>query len=884
MAGRSSLRFLVSIWIFALYVPTASIAAGSPDLVPDEVRVSTPSTTLGQTIRVSWTMANKGDGDAKASVTGLRLRPVGGGYDITLIREVATLQIDAGRSINVQYNVAVPADAPAGRYFVLVIADNSNPSALGTTDSSNDYAQSGEVTMNCQSVISTGRPLVAVMEPVPESGFVDPGYARTEAREHVGTDYRAAGGSCVFAVREGEVESNSTSNADPMQAVLTIKHGDGSRAYYGHIESSLGAGSKVGRGALLGTVRQPTTKFASHLHYGEWEQPSDDKSIKDPTSDCEKASWATKPSDWGWGRVPLGTTREHILKCGWIDTATKHAWLGSPTTNGLSSADLSPNQWVREPEGNDKPRSSVIGNVFKDCPDCPDMINIPAGSFEMGSIEGKPEEKPVHKVTMNAFALGKTEITQGQWRAVMGSNPSNFNGCGDDCPVGMVSWNDAQVFIQKLNSKTGKQYRLPSESEWEYACRAGGQNEYCGSDNVDSVAWHKDYGGAMPHPVGLKNPNAFAVYDMSGNVQEWVEDGSHHSYIGAPTNGSAWQGDNDFHVTRGGAWSFIPGAARAASRMFYNEAILSSLPSYYRATIGFRVARVSAGTDSAIQGRVDDLKNIVVPPLLSQERFPETATPRANSDLSAEENQLDNCQRLEKQNIIEQAIAACLPLVWSKNSKIRKQSSGSFADAVSTKNRRLVTNQPKSLPILPDPYIVHGGCPGEGCMFGMLSAQGTIQIFEQPGSKKIIGQLVRGERVAALLGELRVHPLKGVVVGKIDQLRLGESVYLLDYEGEGQSHMWIRGRVVGDPRWDFSCRPTPACKTAIRFSGEKNGLKKGEVVHADSVWWVKIQRRNGQTGWVGVGANFILEAGMYYYPEFNNVPDPFDEMPMATAS
>ena len=228
MARRSSLCFLVSIGTFALCVPTASIAAGSPDLVPSEVKVSTASITSGQTIRVSWTMANKGDGDAKASVTGLRLKAVWGGSlktscagpYITLVREIATDMITAGGWISAQYDVAVPADAPAGGYVVEVVADNSNPSTLGQKDTGNDYAQSGEVTVSSQSASSTGRPLMADMELVPEGAFADPRYPLPldeKSREHAGTDYRAAGGSCVFAVREGEVESesNRTLNSRP---------------------------------------------------------------------------------------------------------------------------------------------------------------------------------------------------------------------------------------------------------------------------------------------------------------------------------------------------------------------------------------------------------------------------------------------------------------------------------------------------------------------------------------------------------------------------------------------------------------------------------------------------------------------------------------------
>ena len=164
------------------------------------------------------------------------------------------------------------------------------------------------------------------------------------------------------------------------------------------------------------------------------------------------------------------------------------------------------------------------GKIFKDCTDCPEMVVVPAGSFDMGS-NNDTNEKPVHRVTINrAFAIGKTEVTQGQWKAIMGNNPSKFVECGDNCPVEQVSWDDAQAFIEKLNTKTGKKYRLPSEAEWEYACRAGGQHEYCGGNNLDSIAWYgalaKPAGNSnkTTNPVAAKQANAFGLYDMSGNV------------------------------------------------------------------------------------------------------------------------------------------------------------------------------------------------------------------------------------------------------------------------------------------------------------------------------------------------------------------------------
>jgi formylglycine-generating enzyme required for sulfatase activity len=231
------------------------------------------------------------------------------------------------------------------------------------------------------------------------------------------------------------------------------------------------------------------------------------------------------------------------------------------------------------------PKVPKAGKTFKDCADCPDMVVIPSGSFDMG------ETGTTHRVTLKGFALGKTEVTQGQWKAIMGSNPSKFTNCGDNCPVEQVSWDDAKQFIQKLNAKTGKQYRLPNEAEWEYACRAGGRQEYCGSDDINSVAWYGAYATPVgnsaqtTNPVATKQANAFGLYDMSGNVWEWVEDSYHDNYNGAPTDGSAWQGDGAKRVLRGGSWGNTPQNTRAANRVGDGPAGRSS-------NDGFRLARM----------------------------------------------------------------------------------------------------------------------------------------------------------------------------------------------------------------------------------------------------------------------------------------------------
>jgi formylglycine-generating enzyme required for sulfatase activity len=238
-------------------------------------------------------------------------------------------------------------------------------------------------------------------------------------------------------------------------------------------------------------------------------------------------------------------------------------------------------QWesVAEPE---------VGKIFKDCTDCPEMVEIPAGSFAMGSNKGEADEKPLHNVSISQpFAIGKTEVTQAQWQALMGTNPSYFVDCGDNCPVEQVSWDDTQNFIKKLNAKTGKQYRLPTEAEWEYACRAGKEQEYCGSDNADKVSWNGYNSGSYffkkPHPVAGKDANAFGLYDMSGNLWEWVADDYHDSYNGAPADGSAWL-SGSMHVLRGGSWGYDQPFSRAAARSKFGG-------SYRYYSYGFRLAR-----------------------------------------------------------------------------------------------------------------------------------------------------------------------------------------------------------------------------------------------------------------------------------------------------
>jgi formylglycine-generating enzyme required for sulfatase activity len=226
-----------------------------------------------------------------------------------------------------------------------------------------------------------------------------------------------------------------------------------------------------------------------------------------------------------------------------------------------------------------------------------EMVSLPAGQFLMGSpdsdSDAKSYEKPPHQVKVNSFAIGKYPITQAQYQAVMGNNPSHFKNNPQN-PVENVSWNDAQAFCEKLSQITGKTYRLPTEAEWEYACRAGTTTRYYFGDNdnqLGNYAWYDGNSGGKTHPVGQKKPNGWGLYDMSGNVWEWCEDNWHNSYAGAPDDGSAWlDNDNDYPIVRGGSWGLNPYNCRSAIRNY----IIRRDPRFY--VFGFRVVCVFGRT------------------------------------------------------------------------------------------------------------------------------------------------------------------------------------------------------------------------------------------------------------------------------------------------
>ncbi len=217
------------------------------------------------------------------------------------------------------------------------------------------------------------------------------------------------------------------------------------------------------------------------------------------------------------------------------------------------------------------------------------MVRVDGGTFTMGATEEQGSdaydiEKPAHQVTLSSYMIGETEVTQALWQAVMGNNPSEFTG-DSSRPVEQVSWDDCQEFIRKLNSMTGKTFRLPTEAEWEYAARGGNKSrhyKYSGSNNIDDVAWYNGNSGSHTHRVKTKSPNELGLYDMSGNVYEWCSDwyGDYSSSAQTTPKGAS---SGAYRVSRGGSWYFDAGYCRVSSRF-------GSTPGSTNNSLGLRLA------------------------------------------------------------------------------------------------------------------------------------------------------------------------------------------------------------------------------------------------------------------------------------------------------
>ncbi|TVR58370.1 MAG: hypothetical protein EA422_16195 [Gemmatimonadales bacterium] len=290
-----------------------------------------------------------------------------------------------------------------------------------------------------------------------------------------------------------------------------------------------------------------------------------------------EASGGSTPYSWSLasGSLPAG-----------LSLSTGGVISGTPTTAGsrtftvrvTGANDLSSTRQFTLQISAPPPTGADLGVGFGD----EQFSLIPAGTFQMGSESGMSGERPVHSVTLTrSFYMQRTPVTQGQWREIMGGSPS---ACGDTCPVATVSWNEAQEFIQRLNQRyPGRNYRLPTEAEWEYAARAGTTGDYGGTGVLDDMGWYSGNSGGEAHPVALKQPNAWDLYDMHGNVWEWVQDWFRTYSVEAQTDPTGPVNGTQ-KVLRGGSHASGADSARSAYRFLLAPTIRSGI-------VGFRLAR-----------------------------------------------------------------------------------------------------------------------------------------------------------------------------------------------------------------------------------------------------------------------------------------------------
>ncbi|MDE5877440.1 MAG: formylglycine-generating enzyme family protein [Muribaculaceae bacterium] len=231
-------------------------------------------------------------------------------------------------------------------------------------------------------------------------------------------------------------------------------------------------------------------------------------------------------------------------------------------------------------------QSLILSALTNDLPDI-EMVIVNGGTFTMGFDANEAEhayEAPKHEVTLHDYKIGKYEVTQDLWEAVMGDNPSIFK--GPDLPVENVSWNDVRQFIKKLNKLTGKHYRLPTEAEWEFAARGGNKSKgyaYIGGDEIDTTAWHSGNSDKCTHAVGSLTSNELGIFDMAGNVSEWTQDWFGHYSDKAQTNPKGPKSSDIGKIFRGGNCAILFNYNKPACRFVSN-------PNFKSSTIGFRLA------------------------------------------------------------------------------------------------------------------------------------------------------------------------------------------------------------------------------------------------------------------------------------------------------
>jgi len=254
----------------------------------------------------------------------------------------------------------------------------------------------------------------------------------------------------------------------------------------------------------------------------------------------------------------------------------------------LAAQEVVSSETLQNPSSKETSAGPKPGEVWRDQATGMEFVFVKGGCFQMGDTfgDGDKDEKPAREVCVGDFWMGVHEVTQGQWERMMGSNPSYLKS-GDRYPVEQVDWGDVQGFIQRLNARSGKKYRLPTEAEWEYAARSGGKSEKwpgtSSENDLGRYAWFVRNSESKTHPVGKKSPNSLGLYDMSGNVWEWCHDWYDPAYYkGSPRNNPGGPEKGQSKVIRGGSYVNAPRDARASTRYWFG-------PRNHYLYVGFRL-------------------------------------------------------------------------------------------------------------------------------------------------------------------------------------------------------------------------------------------------------------------------------------------------------
>jgi formylglycine-generating enzyme required for sulfatase activity len=258
-------------------------------------------------------------------------------------------------------------------------------------------------------------------------------------------------------------------------------------------------------------------------------------------------------------------------------TANTPQRLPAPALGGTLKEDLSTSAPAKAPV--EAPKESSSPTTVAPIALIPEMVSLSGGTFAMGS-DDDPSEKPIHHVRIKPFAISKFPVTVREWNACVAANSCTFVPTGkDDAPVANLSWTDAQQFVEWLSKVTQKPFRLPSEAEWEYAARSGTRTKFWWGDQLQAdtancKGCNEPYDTSQPLKVGSLRPNPFGLYDMGGNIDQWVDDCWHKNYQGAPSDGSAWVDNNCVsHVIRSGSWKNDPSYVRPSNRDHYDTSV-----------------------------------------------------------------------------------------------------------------------------------------------------------------------------------------------------------------------------------------------------------------------------------------------------------------------